>query len=109
MPKAKPVSMLCTYHPKKGKENAFLALLEKHWPALDGVGLVSKEPPRMFRAEDKRGSLCFVEMFQWKDEKSPEIAHQTPEVMAVWEPMGAVLQEMHFWQIEPLTFARAKR
>jgi len=35
-------------------------------------------------------------------------AHQTPEVMSVWEPMGALTDEMNFWPIEDvaITFAQ---
>jgi len=40
-------------------------------------------------------------MFQWKDEKASEIAHQTPEVMAIWEPMGPILENLQLTQIEP--------
>jgi hypothetical protein len=42
-------------------------------------------------------------MFSWKNADSPGVAHQTPEVMSVWEPMGALADEMNFWPIEPVT------
>ena len=35
MVKSKPVRILCTYRPKKGKEQALLALVKRHWPALN--------------------------------------------------------------------------
>src|SRR3954470_4833232 len=96
------VSMLCTYRVKKGKDQDFLGYLEKHWPTLDRAGLVSGERARILRGVEKSGAVTFIEMFAWKDGRSAEIAHQTPEVMAVWEPMGTLAEEMHFIQVEPV-------
>jgi len=95
--------MLVTYRPKKGKEKELQILVEKHWPALDKVGLVTKEPVKIWRATDKRsGEVSFVEMFQWKDAEASGIAHQTPEVMAIWEPMGPILEELKLTSVEAL-------
>lgn len=97
-----PVTMLVSYFPKPGKEKALLALVRKHWPTLRRVKLVSKMAPKIWRARDVREKTSyFVEMFQWKDEKSSGIAHQTPEVMAIWESMGPILQKLQLTQIEP--------
>lgn len=101
MPKGS-VPMLCTYRVKKGKEKDFLGFLEKHWPTLDRAGLVSPERPRVWKGTEKSGTVTFIETFEWKDARSPEVAHQTPEVMAVWEPMGTFAEEMHFLQVEPV-------
>ena len=78
-----PVSMLCIYRIKPGREAEFLPLIEKHWPTLDGVGLVSERPARWYRGQNKDEKTFFVEMFEWKDEGFSNVAHQTPEVMAV--------------------------
>lgn len=103
MSKSSPVNMLVTYRPKKGKENELLALVKKHWPALNQVGLVTKEPAKIWKASDKRsGAVYFVETFQWKDAEAPGIAHQTPEIMAVWEPMGAVMEDLTLASLEPV-------
>ena len=102
MAKSNPVTMLVSYIPKAGKEKELLALVEKHWPTLDRVGLVSKMAPQIWRATDIRAKKSYiVEMFQWKDEKASEIAHQTPEVMAIREPMGPILENLQLTQIEP--------
>jgi len=44
----------------------------------------------------------FAEQFSWIDANSPEVAHKTPEVMAVWEPMGALCDGMEFMQTQPV-------
>ena len=101
MAKSNPVTMLVSYYPKAGKEKELLALVEKHWPTLDRLGLVSKMVPQIWRATDIREKKShIVEMFQWKDEKASGAAHQTPEVMAIWEPMGPILEKLQLVQIE---------
>ena len=108
VPDSKPVPTLVIYRPKTGKENELQPLVQKHWPTLNQVGLVTKDPARIWRATDKRGGKSFfVEMFSWKDGEASTIAHQTPEVMAVWEPMGPILEELQIAEIEPVASAKA--
>ena len=104
MHKPGPIPTLVIYRPKKGKEAEMQALVEKHWPVLDRLGLVTKEPAKIWRATDKQAtdSVYFVEIFSWKDAESPSVAHQTPEVMALWEPMGAFLERLELARLEPL-------
>ena len=108
MPDSKPVPTLVIYKPKPGKENELQPLVEKHWPTLSRIGLVTKEPARVWRATDARaGKSFFVEIFSWKDGEASNVAHQTPEVMAVWEPMGAILEDLQIAQLEPVSSAKA--
>ena len=44
----------------------------------------------------------YVEVFEWISADAPNTAHQTPDVMKVWEPMGACCEEMDFPHFEPL-------
>jgi hypothetical protein len=84
--------MLCTYRPTEGNEDALLALLKVHWAALRKVGLATDEPAQIYRATEKSsGRRYFVEIFSWRDEEAPGLAHQMPEVMAIWEPMGPLI------------------
>jgi quinol monooxygenase YgiN len=97
-----PVSNIVTYVPKAGKEAELLALVKKHEPALRKVGLVTAEPFKVWKAFDVRKQrVVFIESFQWKDGNASDTAHQTPEVMAVWEPMGPVLEELTICEVEP--------
>ncbi len=98
---AKPVPTLVRYTPKPGHEDELLALVRKHWPELRRIGLATDAPARIWRAHDKRsGAVSFVELFEWKDETSSTVAHQTPEVMAIWEPMGPILANLEIQQVE---------
>jgi hypothetical protein len=100
---AAPVANIVTYVPKKGKEAQLLKLVKKHEPALRKVGLVTPEPFRVWKAYDIRKEReLYIEYFVWKDGKAGDIAHQTPEVMAVWEPMGPVLEELTICEVEQL-------
>jgi hypothetical protein len=88
----KPVLTHCIYRPKKGKEEALFGLVKKHWPTLKKAGLTTSTPAQVYRAQDKHGGRTFfVEIFAWKDDQAAGTAHQLPEVMAVWEPMGELL------------------
>jgi hypothetical protein len=96
-----PVNMLVSYYPKAGQEQALLELVKKHWPILKSAGLTTDQEAEVWRATDKRsGETYFVEKFQWATPESSDIAHQTPEVRAVWVPMGPILAKITFAKIE---------
>src|SRR6266852_4737937 len=101
-----PVNRLVIYRPKKGKESALEPILHQHGPVLRRSGLITDEPVRLWRATDLRREgepePYFVEIFQWRDENASDIAHQTPEVMAVWETMGPHLEGMTLTTLERL-------
>ncbi len=93
MAKGKPVLTHVTYQPKKGKEQELLALVKKHWPTLRKAGLATDEPAQIYEAHEKHsGNHYFIEIFAWRDEEASGLAHQLPEVMAVWEPMSNVME-----------------
>ena len=98
-----PVTNIVTYVPKPGKEAELLALVKKHEPALRAADLVTAEPFRVWKALDiRKGRTSFIEYFQWKDGRVSDAAHQTPEVMAVWEPMGPILEDLTICEVEAL-------
>lgn len=88
---------ICTYRVKAGKREQFIALLQKHWPALREAGLVTDTPALHFEAHIGGGrhneaGTTFVEIFCWADDEAQNIAHNSAGVMAVWEPMGALVE-----------------
>jgi hypothetical protein len=50
----------------------------------------------------RKQRVSIIEFFQWKDGTSADVAHQTPEVMAVWETMGPVLEDLTICRVEPI-------
>ena len=104
MPDSKPVEMLVTYESKKGSEEAMQALVLKHWPALSELGLVTNEAAQIWKATNIRtGAVSFVERFAWKEEGASDIAHQSPEIMAIWEPMGPLLEQLTLQRVETIS------
>jgi len=104
-----PQTVICRYRLKPGAEPEMLRLLAIHWPTLHRVGLVTGGPPLVFRglpakrdAGERRGkgTAVLVEIFDWKSAASAEAAHSHPEVMAIWEPMGALCETMEFPHFE---------
>ena len=95
-----PVDTLCRYRVAPGKQKEFEDLLAGHWRTLHDAGLTTDEPARLLRAGDKAGNVAFIERFSWKTGQSAQTAHETPEVMRLWEPMGALCQDMEFWHVE---------
>ena len=79
------------------------ALVRKHIPTLRTLGLLGTGQSVVYRAEDKRSkAVVYVEIFDWKDARASDVAHQTPEVMAIWEPMGPLLENLEIRAIRPL-------
>jgi len=107
MPTTTPVRMLCTYRPKKGKEKELLSLVKNNWTTLKRAGLVTKDRAVVYRATDKKSArIYFVESFSWRDQEASDAAHRTPEVMAVWDAMGPLLEGMELAVIEPVSDKR---
>src|SRR5262249_15440202 len=86
------VTSLCMYRVKAGSESAFRQLLARHWPALRRLGLAGDEPPTVYEGMEKPGAPLFVEVLTWLDAEGPNRAHELPDVMAVWEPMGKLCE-----------------
>jgi hypothetical protein len=98
-----PVTNLVLYRVKKGKEREFLPLIKAHAPALKKSGLITDRGVQAWSAKNIRdGRTCFAEMFQWKDRDGGEVAHQSPEIMKVWEPMTPLLDQLEIMVLDPL-------
>src|SRR5688500_18418703 len=87
---------VCRFVVKPGNEQAFEELLARHYPTLDRLGLVEREPHLTLRGKDDKGRTFYVEILPWKDDEAVRRAHELPEVGAVWEPMGPLCEEMEF-------------
>jgi hypothetical protein len=85
------LTSLCIYRVKNGSEKPFRGLLGKHWPTLRRVGLGASTPSTIFQGTDDDGPI-FFELLHWKDDEGPNRAHEIPDVMAVWEPMGKLCE-----------------
>lgn len=102
-----PLKVICHYRVIEGKEAAFEALLAKHWPTLNALGLATDDRTQKFKGAEDDGKPIYFEIFDWQ-EGAVDRAHEHPEVMAIWEPMGQLCEErggkpsMEFPHVEPL-------
>jgi hypothetical protein len=99
-----PVHRLVIYRPKAGKLTDLEAIISRHGPVLRQVGLITEDPVRVYRGSDLRkpDEAFLVEEFFWRDEASSDVAHQTPEIMAVWETMGPYLEDLTLITLDPI-------
>jgi len=100
-----PVNRLVIYRPKPGKLADLEAIVKRHGSVLRTAGLITDDPVRVYRGTDLRSpdaGAFLVEHFQWRDGAASDIAHQLPEVMAVWETMGAHLADMTLITLEAI-------
>jgi len=103
-----PVTVICLYRVVPGREGEFTSLLRRHWPTLRSLDLVTDSPPQHYRGAEKDGGPLFVEIFNWINEEASRIAHEHPEVMAIWEPMDKLTEmrngrsNMEFPHVRPL-------
>ena len=85
--------VIARYWVTPGNEPAFVQLLAAHGPTLRRLGLATSFPTQVYRGAEKDGTPYFVEIFEWRDEEAVRIAHEHPEVAAVWERMGPLVAE----------------
>lgn len=90
------ITVICTYTLKEGARTDFVELLNRHWSTLDSFGLVGPTPSRLLDGYDKGADNVIVEIFEWKSREASAAAHQLPEVLAIWEPMGQLTESMDF-------------
>jgi hypothetical protein len=101
-------TVVCLYRVMAGRESEFTELLARHWPTLHSLDLVTDERPQHYRGAEQDGAPLFVEIFHWKSEAAPQLAHQHPEVLAIWEPMDTLTEarngrpNMEFPHVQPL-------
>jgi hypothetical protein len=84
-------TVICTYLVRADAEGQFRELLGRHWQTLHGLGFVTDEQALVLRSlEDD--SPAYVEIFTWV-EGGFGLAHEHPDVLAIWELMDPLLEE----------------
>jgi len=105
---ASPETVVCLFRVQAGKEEEFQRLLTDHWPTLRRLNLATDMPPQHFRGEEKSGEPIFVEIFEWASRQAAAMAHEHPEVAALWEPMEQLTEArdgrppMEFPHVQPI-------
>lgn len=84
-------TVICTYLVRADAEEQFRELLGRHWQTLHGLGFVTDEQALVFRSLED-GGPAYVEIFTWV-EGGFGLAHEHPDVLAIWERMDPLLEE----------------
>lgn len=80
--------VIASFKPRPGRQQALLAVVEKHWRVLDAEGLVTARPRCVMQAAD--GTV--VEVFEWASPEAIAQAHQNPAVHALWAEFEAACE-----------------
>ena len=88
-----PETVVAIYRVRESELDAFMQLLTEHWPTLRRLELATDDPPTVYRGKEDDGGPIVFEIFTWKNGEAPGVAHHTPEVMRIWERMGAMTEE----------------
>lgn len=83
--KTDPESVFVSYQIKAGTDSAFAALLKKTWTTYRQLDLVQPTPHVVLRGETSDGKVYFVEIFTWRDARTPD--HAPSEVLATWNEL----------------------
>ena len=91
MPEDPPETVLVTYRPIAGKEDATQDLIQRHWETIKRLGLVTGDPHQLYRASDAARHAYFVDILTWKSHEAPDTA--PTEVRAIWKEMRAAVED----------------
>lgn len=76
---------VAAFAPKPGKEQDLLKVVADRVPLLAGLGLVTGRKPITMRSRDG----VIIQVSEWASDEAIRVAHETPEVLALWERFGA--------------------
>jgi hypothetical protein len=80
-----PRLVIVAYAPKPGQAATLDAVVARHVPTLQRLGLATARPAFVARAAD--GTV--VEIFEWVSPASIDAAHDDLTVQAIWEEFAA--------------------
>ncbi len=86
---AGPETVLLTFHPKRGAEQALAAAIAQHWTVARQLGLVLDAPHLTLRGADAGGAY-FVEVLTWRDAAVPDNA--PPAIVEIWDRMNGLVE-----------------
>ena len=89
----------------------FRVLLDRHWPMLRSLELVTETPEQLF-VSDIDGAPTVVSIFEWTNGDAVSQAHHHPDVAEIWEAMDPLCEQrggrpaMEFPHFRPMALAR---
>lgn len=87
---------VAAFKPKPGMEAELLAVIADRLPLLRGLGLSTDRASVLMRA----GDGVIIEISEWASEEAIAKAHQTPEVLALWDRFWACCEPVSLDSLE---------
>ena len=86
-------TVICTFRVKPDGMATFRRLLDRHWPTLRRLELVTDTPEQVFiGAEDGVAGPVVVSIFDWVNAEAVKNAHEHPDIAEIWEAMEPVCE-----------------
>ncbi len=86
-------TVICTFRVKPAEMTTFRRLLDRHWPTLRRLELVTDAPEQTFiGGDDGVAGPVVVSIFDWVSAEAVESAHEHPDVAEIWEAMEPVCE-----------------
>ena len=104
-------TVICTFRVKSDALVGFRALLDRHWPTLRGLELVTDTPEQVFQSVDD-DNITLVSIFEWASAEAVSQAHRHPDVAEIWEAMEPLCEgrdgrpSMEFPHFQPVPLVR---
>src|SRR5262249_27311691 len=92
-------TVIAAYRPKPGQAAELMALVREHVPILRQQGLATAAPPVVLRASD--GTL--LEILDWVPGEAGAGAHESAEVLALWERLGVACDYVKLGELPEAT------
>ena len=103
--------MICTFRVKPDCVTPFRDLLDRHWPVLRALELVTDAPEQVF-IDPTEEAPTIISIFEWASDEAASQAHHHPDVAEIWEVMEPLCEarngrpSMDFHHFTPLPLER---
>lgn len=76
---------IAAFRPRPGKQDELLEVIADRLPLLRRLGLATDRAPILMGSRDG----VIIQVSEWVSDEAIEKAHETPEVLALWERFDA--------------------
>jgi hypothetical protein len=103
---APPETVICFYHPQKGKEAELEKVIRESWAIMSRLDMIDDQPRVFTRGTDGEGRAYFVTVLTWKSADLPDNA--PPDLKKNWAAMQAAVENregrrgIHFEEMQLL-------
>jgi len=108
---SEPQTVICTFRVRSDAMTGFRELLDRHWPTLRNLELVTETSEQLY-VSDVGGDQTIVSIFEWTNSEAVDQAHHHPDVGEIWEAMEPLCEQrdgrpsMEFPHFQPIPLAR---